>query len=280
MRNGIIVDSACDVDKKYIEDENCIIAFVPLTLQVEDKVFTDDENLCIDEYLAHMEASSLGVKTSAPSPGSFLERFGLADNIFVVTLSNKLSATYQSAVTAKRMYMEEYSKKFIHIFDSLSASVGEGVIALKIAELLKNGIPNANVVDQVNQFMKGMRTYFILDKYDNLIKTGRINPYIAKIASFLNVKPICADDQKGEIKLLDKARGYTKSMKRLVEIIKANTPDIETRIISIAHVKCLEKALALKDELLKHLTVKDIMIQECRGLTTTYANRGGLVVAV
>jgi DegV family protein with EDD domain len=279
MQNGIIVDSGCDVNRKHVESENTTLNFVPLNLQIEDKVYLDDENLNIDEYITHMEAATVGVKTSAPSPGSFVERFGLADNIFAVTLSSKLSATYQSAVTAKRMYLEEYGKKFIHIFDSLSASVAEGVIAMKISELLKKDFSNTDIVEQVNQFMKGMRTYFILDKFDNLVKTGRINPYVAKLASLLSIKPICGDHE-GEIKMLDKARGYTKSMKRLVEIIKNNTPDIESRIISITHVKCLEKALALKDELIKHLTAKDIMIQECRGVTTTYANRGGLVVAL
>jgi DegV family protein with EDD domain len=279
MQNGIIVDSGCDVNREHVESDTCILNVVPLNLQVEEKIYIDDEKLNLDDYLAHMEAATVGVKTSAPSPGMFLERFGLADNIFTVTLSSKLSATYQSAVTAKRMYLEEYGKKFIHIFDSFSASVGEGVIAMKISELLKKGIPNTDLVEQVNHFIKDMKTYFILDKYDNLVKTGRVNPYVAKIASFLGIKPICTE-QEGEIKMLEKGRGYTKSMKRLVEIIKANTPDIESRIISITHVKAIEKALALKDELLSHLRAKSILIQECRGVTTTYANRGGVVVAL
>jgi DegV family protein with EDD domain len=153
------------------------------------------------------------------------------------------------------------------------------MIAMKISELLKLGTEASEVVNQVNQFMKGMRTYFILDKFDNLVKTGRVNPYIAKIASFLNVKPICCESE-GEIKMLDKSRGYTKAVRRLVQIIKESTPDIESRTIGITHVKAYEKALALKEELLAHLRVKDILIQECRGVTTTYANRGGVVVAL
>jgi len=279
MQHAIIMDSGCDVDATHITGDDCAISYVPLNLQIEDTVYLDDERLDLDAYLAHMEATKTAVKTSAPSPSLFFERFSLAESIFGVTLSGKLSATYQSAISAKNMYLEECGKKFIHIFDSLTASVGEGVIALKISELIKKGLPNVEIVEQVNQFMQGMRTYFILDKFDNLVKTGRVNPYIAKIASFLNIKPICAD-QDGEIKMLEKGRGYTKSMKRLVEIIKENTPDIESRIISITHVKALEKAVALKDELLAHLRAKDILIQECRGVTTTYANRGGVVVAL
>jgi len=238
----------------------------------------DDESLDIEDYLVQMERSA-GVKTSAPSPNLFFERFKIGDSVFVVTLSSKLSATYQSAMTAKDMYIEEYGKKFVHIFDSLSASVGQGVIAMKISELMKKGTGNLEIVDQVNHFIKDMRTFFILDKYDNLVKTGRVKPYIAKLASFLNIKPICTAFE-GEIKMEDKARGYHKAMTRLVELIKETTLDLEDRVVAISHCKCYEKAVALKDEVLKQLKVKDVLIQECRGVVATYANRGGVVLAL
>jgi len=279
MKNHIVVDSSCDINKDLIDSTDCTLTHVPINLQIEDKVYPDDENFNQDEYLEHMEASTVAVKTSAPSPILFLEQFKIGENVFAVTLSNKLSATYQSAMTAKDMYLEEYGKKFIHVFDSLSASVGESVIALKIAELLKNGLGAGEVVEQVNQFIKGMNTYIILDKFDNLVKTGRIKPYVAKIASFLNVKPICGSDN-GEIKMLDKARGYSKALARLVNIIKESTPDIESRIISITHVKAYEKAVQLKETLAEHLNAKDIIIHESKGVTTTYGSRGGIVVAL
>ncbi|MCL2839538.1 MAG: DegV family protein [Defluviitaleaceae bacterium] len=278
MPNHIVVDSGCDVNPEFINCENHTITHIPLNLQLEDKVYLDDENINLDDYLAHMEASPVAVKSSAPSPSLFYEAFKTGNNVFAVTLSSKLSATYQSAITAKDMYIEEYGKKFIHVFDSLSASVGEGVIAMKISELLKNGVDPSEVVTQVNQFIKGMSTYFILDKFDNLVKTGRVKPYIAKIAGFLNVKPVCSEEN-GEIKMVDKARGFPKSVKKLIQIIKENTPDIETRIVFITHVKAYEKAMAIKEELMANLHVKDVHIQESRGVTTTYANRGGVVIA-
>ncbi len=114
---------------------------------------------------------------------------------------------------SREVHLEEYGKKFIHIFDSLSASIGEGMIALKISEFAQKGLSNLEIVENVNNFMKNMRTYFILDKFDNLVKTGRINPAIAKIASMLNIKPICAA-KNGEITMLDKARGYNRAVRR------------------------------------------------------------------
>jgi len=276
--NSLIVDSGCDISTNVINHESCNLSYIPLNLQLDDKVYVDDESLDIEDYLVQMERSA-GVKTSAPSPNLFFERFKFGDNVFVVTLSSKLSATYQSAMTAKNMYMEEYGKKFVHIFDSLTASVGQGVIAMKVSELMKKGASNLDIVEQVDHFIKDMRTFFILDRYDNLVKTGRIKPYIAKLASFLNVKPICSAFE-GEIKMEDKARGYNKAMARLVELIKETTLDLEDRVVAISHCKCYEKAVALKNEVLKHLDVKDVLIQECRGVVATYANRGGVVLAL
>lgn len=276
---SIVVDSGCDVSKAVIESENVTLTHVPLNMQVEDTVFVDDDNIDLDKYMAAMEASKIAVKTSAPSPSLFFEQYKKGDSVFVVTLSSKLSATYQSAISAKDMYIEECGKKFIHVFDSLAAAIGEGVIAMKIAELAKLGTSASDIVEQVNAYIKDMNTYFILDKFDNLVKTGRVKPYIAKVATLLSVKPICCAEN-GEIKMLDKARGYTKAVKKLVQFIKENTPDIESRVIGITHVKAYEKALELKEELLATIKAKDIIIQECRGITTTYANRGGVLVAL
>jgi len=279
MITNIVVDSGCDVSQNIINSETCGISYVPITLQLGDSVYLDDDNLNIEDYLTHMEKSTEGVKTAAPSPGAFLEAYKKADNVFVVTISSKLSATYQSAMLAKNMYIEEYGEKFIHIFDSLSASVGQGVIAMKIAELVKSGLPNLEVVNQVNSFIKEIRTFFVLDKFDNLVKTGRVKPYVAKVASVLNIKPICGDEN-GEIKMVGKARGFEKAVKRLVQIIGESIPNTEARIVNITHVKSCDRAVALKDELLKNLKVKDVVITECKGVTATFGYRGGIVVAV
>jgi len=186
----LVVDSGGDISKEFAESENCTFSCVPLNLQIDETVYIDDENLDLLKYLEHMEASPNPVKTSAPSPSLFLERFKLGDSVFVVTLSSKLSASYQSAVSAKDMYIEEYGKKFIHVVDSFTAAMGEGAVAMKIAELARSGKNAQEILEQITEYVKTMRTFFILDKFDNSVKTGRVKPYVAKIASVLNVKPI------------------------------------------------------------------------------------------
>jgi len=280
LKIKIISDSGCDIKADKISDEACSFEKVPLNLHFEDRVYVDDEHLDMDEFISHMEASPTTVKSASPSPESFLEKFVGPENVFVVTLSSKISATYQSALSAKKMYLEQYSKKFIHVFDSLSASIGEGLVALKIAECARSGLSNIEIVEHVNKFISGMKTYFLIDKFDTLVKSGRINPYIAKVASMLNIKPICGADEHGEIKMYDKARGYNKAVKRLIELIKESAPNLEGRVVGIAHTRCYEKAVAFKEELLKTLRVKAVFIEESSGLIASYANRGGFVVAL
>ncbi|MCL1844835.1 MAG: DegV family protein [Defluviitaleaceae bacterium] len=276
---NLIVDSCCEIGDEYADGKSVTITRIPLNLQLGEEIYLDDENLDVNEYLTAMEACEGKIQTSAPAPGLFLEKFKAAgDNIIVITLSSKISATYQSAVMAKEMYIDECGKKFVHIFDSLTAAVGEGVLAMKVTDLAKKGASAADIIEPINHHIKNMRTMFILDRFDNMVKTGRMKPYVAKIASMLNVKPVCGD-VNGEIQVLEKARGYSKAVEKMIKIIKDNTPDIESRFMAITHVAAYEKAVALKEEMIKNLGIKDVRIEECRGVTATYAARGGVIVA-
>lgn len=273
----IVVDSGSDYNKDVMKESEIEIEFVPLNLQLEDKVYIDDENLDIDDYLVKMDQCPTVAKTAAPSPELFLDSFKGKESVFAVTLSSHLSGSYNSAMAAKQMYLEEFSHKFIHVFDSMSASVGEFLVALKIHECDKKNQSEAEVVETVSQFVTNMKTYFILEKYDTLVKNGRMNPYVAKIASMLSIKPICAGIE-GKIAFVDKARGYSKAVGKLVDIMVKDKVDFENRILGITHVKCLEKAEQFRDEVMKRIPFKDVIIMESRGLVATYANRNGIVI--
>ena len=123
-----------------------------------------------------------------------------------------------------------------------------------------------------------MRTMFVLEKLDNLVKNGRVNPYIAKIAALLSIKVI-GGAKDGEIVMVDKARGYKKAIARLIEIIQKDNINFEERILGITHVQCLERAINIKNEILKKVTFKGVVICEARGIASTYAQKGGLVLS-
>lgn len=273
----IVADSSCDLSKELKEQMN--IEMAPLILQLEEKSYVDDENLNVNEYVKAMGQSETSPRTACPSPQDYMKRYQGEDSIFVVTLSNRLSGSFNSAVLAKNIFLEEVGEKFIHVFDSFSASSGETLIALKINELAKKNFSELEILDKVTSYIKEMKTFFLLESLDHLAKAGRLNPIVAKIAGMFSIKPIMGATDEGEIKLVEKTRGYKKAFKRFVEVIGEEGTNLEEKVLAIAHCNCVDRALEFKDEILKKYNFKDIVIVEMGGLSSTYADDGGLVIA-
>lgn len=276
MAIKIVADSSCDLTCEMKKDMNVDIA--PLVLHLGDKSFIDDENLDVKKYIKEMGECKTAPKTACPSPDDYMKKYEGKESIFVVTLSNHLSGSYNSAVLAKNMFLEEVEDKFIHVFDSLSASAGETVAAMKINELAKLNLSETEIVEKVSMHIKEMKTFFLLESLEHLAKAGRLNPIIAKVASILSIKPIMCGDE-GNIKLFEKVRGYKKAFKRLIDIIGEEGTNLQEKVLGIAHCNCLDRALAFKEEVLKRYTFKDIVVVEMAGLSSTYADDGGIVIA-
>ncbi|QUH25590.1 DegV family protein [Serpentinicella alkaliphila] len=277
MSFKIVADSSCDLTKELKEKMD--VGLVPLTIEVDNKTFVDNQDINVKTLIQAMKDSKLGFKTACPSPADFMNEYEKADNVFVVTLSSALSGTYNSAMMAKEMMLENVSDKFIHVFDSLSASVAETLVSIKIHELIEANHDKFEIVNKVENYIKEMKTFFILDSLDNLIKTGRINKIVGQVATALNIKPIMGADDDGSIKLVEKIRGSKKAFKRLAEIIGEQGSKLEDKIIAISHCNALEKAEALKLDIQQRYNFKKIIIVEMAGLSTAYANDGGIIVA-
>jgi DegV family protein with EDD domain len=276
LKYKILADSSCDVTDEI--KKNTGVELVPLTLRLDDKEYVDDHNLDLKSYLKAMKESKTAPKTACPSIQDFLDRFRDSDNIFVVTISSKLSGTYNSAMQAKEIIKEEFQDKFIHVFDSMSAAIGETLVHLKVHESLKANLKNNEIVDKVNNYIKEMKTFFLLENLDNLAKSGRLNPIVAKAANMLSIKPIMGS-QEGAIRLVEKVRGYERAFQRLVDVIGEEGSNLENKVLGIAHCNCIQRALKFKEKVMERYRFKDIIVVEMAGLSSTYANEGGLVIA-
>jgi len=277
MKYRIVADSSCDLNEGMQEQLN--IDLVPFNISVDDEHFVDDKNLDVPQLIKSMKKSPNPIKTSCPSPGDFLKYFRKADNIFGVTISANLSGTYNSAVLARDMALKEDPNKFVHIFNSKSASVGETLVALKIDELIKEKLNHMEIVEKVEEYIEQMKTYFILESLDNLVKNGRISKTKGLIASVLNFKPIMGEDGEGNIELVENIRGSKRAFNRLVEIIGETKENFEDKVLAISHANALEKAMALKEKIQELYNFKEILIIETKGLSTAYANDGGVILA-
>ncbi|NLY45534.1 MAG: DegV family protein [Tissierella sp.] len=275
MKFKIVADSSCDLNEDL--KKNMDVKLVPFKIDVDEDSFIDDENLNVSDLISKMNASPNPIKTSCPSPGDFAKEYD-ADSVYVVTISEQLSGTYNSAILAKDMVLETSPEKFIHIFNSKSASVGETLIAMKIKECIDEKLSNVQLVEKVDKFIDDMRTYFISDDLSNLVKNGRISKTKGLLINALNIKPIMRATPDGNIEAIDKARGSKKAFKKLIDIIGESSIKFEERIVAISHADALQKALDLKEDLKKY-NFKDIIIVETKGLSTGYVNDGGVILA-
>lgn len=280
MSYKIIGDSCLDLTADLKKDPHFQI--IPLTLQVEHTQVIDDETFVQKKFLELVRSSSECPQTACPSPERFKEAFECdAEQIFVITLSEHLSGTYNSAVLAKKLYEEEHGQdgKNIAVFSSDSASSGELNIALYIQSLCQASLPFEEIEEKTRSFIKNMRTYFVLESLDTLRKNGRLTGLQAFFATALNIKPVMGADS-GVIVKLDQARGINKALTRMADIAIREAGETKDKVLIIAHCNNPERAEVVKNEMCRQATFKDVIITETAGVATVYASDGGIIVAL
>lgn len=273
----IVADSSCDLTKEL--RGRLPITLVPLTINCGDKTYRDDDALNVGIMLEEMAASPHPPKSACPSPQDFIDAFMEQGSVFVVTMTAALSGTYNSAMTARDLFLHDIGEKFIHVFDSKGSSARETLIALKIHELIQNKLDEQSIVEAVDEYIKQMKYIFQLGSLDAMIKNGRLSKMKGFIANAFNIKPILQASPEGEVELLENVRTEKKSMNRLVEIIGEQCTDFSNRIIGISHCEALEKAEALKAMIEERYNFKEILIVPTGGLSSTYTQRGGITIA-
>ena len=279
MSYKIIGDSCLDLTEEMKKDSH--FQMIPLTLQVDDVQVIDDETFDQKRFLELVKNSPNCPKTACPSPETFKKAYACEEeDVYVITLTSKLSGTYNSALVGKEMYEEEYGPKNITVIYSWSASAGELRLALFIEELCKAGTPFEEVVKKVEDFKTNqMKTFFVLETLDTLRKNGRLTGLQAFFATTLNIKPVMGAEE-GTIIKLDQARGINKGLSRMCSIAVKSVPDPENRIAVVAHCNNADRAKLVKEELLKLAPFKQVVITETAGVATVYAGDGGIVMAL
>ncbi|WP_022774072.1 DegV family protein [Butyrivibrio sp. AE2015] len=276
MSYKIVVDSCCDLPVEY--RKNPKFEVVPLILEIDGNVIVDDDTFDQADYLAKVAASENCAKTACPSPELYMSAYDCdADDVYVVTLSSKLSGSYNSALLGKDLFHEEKGNKNIHIIDSLSACCGEANIALKAMELAESGLSFNEVVIEVEKYRDEMATYFVLDSLDTLRKNGRLTGMKALVATTLNIKPVCIG-ARGEIMQKSQGIGIRKALVKMTEIVASEIENPEEKRLMITHVNCYERACVVRDLILKKVPFKETLIVDAAGVATTYAGDGGIVV--
>lgn len=278
MSYRVVVDSCGELTPEMKESR--LFTNVPLSIILGERHIVDDETFDQASFLKQVAECPACPKTSCPSPEKYMESYRCdAKRIYVVTLSANLSGSYGSAVLGKKLYEEQYGEKSIYVFDSKSASVGETLIALKIEECEKAGMTFGQVIETVEQFIADQITYFVLETLETLRKNGRLTGVKALVASALHIKPYCGATTEGTIFQAGQARGIKKALVKMIDVFVKELRNPKEKIVAISHCNCLERAMDVKRMLEEKIKVKKIIVLDTRGISSTYACDGGIIIS-
>ena len=277
MSFKVIVDSCCDLTPSLLREDAFLS--VPLSIRVGSKLFVDDAGLDRAELLWRMKECESAPQTACPSPAQYLDAFDCGvEDLYVVTLSALLSGSHNAAAQARALWLEEHPGARVHVFNSCSASAGEMLIALKLQELARSGLDFATVVDQASRYIQEMNTLFVLEDLDNLRRYGRLSRLQALVSSTLHIKLLLGATPEGEICKRGQALTVKQALSKMVSLMAAD-PGHEGKRLAIVHCNCLERAYHLRELALKQCSFSEVVISETGGISTVYANDGGVVAA-
>ena len=279
MSYKIVVDSCCELPDELKKDPRFEI--VPLGIEVGDWRIQDDETFNQAEFLRRVAECPECPRSSCPSPDRYKQSFDCdAEHIYVVTLSANLSGSHNIAVLGKNLYEEKHHDKKIHVVDSKSASGGEAQIALKAMELEEKGLAFEEIVQQLEAFRDEMNTYFVLNNLETLRKNGRLTGVKALVASTLNIKPVMGATEEGTIIQLGQAIGLKKALQKMADIVARETANPQKKCLMITHCNNLAKAESVRDMILAKAKFAEARILDTAGISSMYANDGGIIIAV
>ena len=276
----LVADSSCDLNPESFDTGEISFATVPLKIIVGDKEFVDLPETAVKEMFAAMKAFAGAASSSCPSPHAFAEQFCKAAHTIAVTITSGLSGSYNCAVQAMNMVLDEHPDKKIHVIDSRSTAGSMVLILRQLKKLVEQGIPFDDIVSQIESYRDSMKIIFSLANFDNLVKNGRMSRAAGVLATALNIRAVATNTAEGVIEVIEKPRGEKRAIERMVALM-GRYKDMTGKPIVITHCNNPGAAKVMCD-LIKHTygtKDSDITVLECACLTSFYAGDQGLLLS-
>ena len=274
-RVKIVTDSTSDIPSNLAEELG--IEVVPLNVHFGDKVYRDGIDLTNDQFYEMLTQSAELPKTSQPSAGDFdnvYSRYCDEDqSIASIHISSKLSGTLNSAQVARENFK---LRCHIDLFDTLSTSMGLGLIAMNAARAANDGADRTEIADLVRKLINNVHIYFFVDTLEYLQKGGRIGRAQALLGSLLNIKPVLKLEE-GEVHPVERVRTRSKALDRLVEFVEL-FPHIEE--VAILHSTSPDDVNELVERVNPFYPREKVLIGQYGPVIGTHVGPGGICVIV
>lgn len=278
MTVKIMVDSACDLTEKHYNEFD--IEMVPLTLHLDDQDYRDGIDIQPKTVYEKMRQGSR-TKTSQVTPQAFKSIFSSYVHankpLIYLAFSSELSGTYQTAKMVEQEIKEEHPHAELHVIDTKCASIGYGLVALRAAQLAKEGASIEDIIDIATYHAKHMEHIFTVDDLEYLYRGGRVTKTQAFVGSLLKIKPIL-NVEDGKLIPIEKVRGSKKVLSRMLEIMKERGTDFENQIIGISHGDDLDTAKKLAEMIREDVNPREIIIEMVGSVIGAHSGPGTIAL--
>ena len=278
MTFKILTDSTADLPESWALGND--VQILGLTIQLDGITYetVGEKKLTSEHLLSKMEAGSQPT-TSQINVGQFEDIFrGYAEigmPVLYIAFASVLSGTYQSAVMARDMVLEDFPEAVIRIIDTKAASMGEGILVMKAVEAKAAGQSLEQVVALIKSLVPKVKTYFLVDDLNHLMRGGRISKTAALMGSLVNIKPVIAVKGDGRLDSVAKVRGKKKAQTEVVRMTLEDIADPRV-VIAYAGLDSQEVARTLKDQLLASEQVNEVLILPLGPVISTHTGPGTL----
>lgn len=276
----ILTDSSCDLPAKMAEQLE--ISVVPLSVLIDGKSYADDldgRGIGFREYYALLRSGKSAV-TSSVNISQFLtvmeEMLLRGKDVLYLGFSSALSGTYDAASLAAKELALKYPERKIRTIDTLSASLGQGLLVYLAARQAEAGKTMDEVADFVEKTKSHLCQWFTVDDLDFLHRGGRVSKATAVVGGTLGIKPILHVDNDGRLTKIGVIRGRKASIQALVEKMKALACNPQDQTVFISHGDCIGDAEYLAQMIRDEIGVKNIFINYIGPVNGAHSGPGSL----
>ncbi|WP_251712481.1 DegV family protein [Lactococcus ileimucosae] len=282
MTFRIITDSTADLSEDYVQKND--IAVLGMTVTIGDESYpTVGENCLDNDHLLREIKLGKAVQTSQINSGQFTELFknyvkkNPEQEMVYLAFSSGLSGTYQSAVIARDMVLEEHPEAKITVVDTLASASGEGFLVQEMVKLRDSGKSLPEALDVLGNLILRLNSLFMVDDLNHLARGGRIPKAVAMVGTMANIKPLLTVDTQGKLTQLSKVRGKKKAIKALVDRTLEEIDLSYPRII-VAYSGSDAAAQEVKDIILARHLVDTVDIRPLSPTIVTHTGAGTLAI--
>ena len=261
----IMTDSSADLPKSYLKEHN--VPCISLKYTIDGIIYDNDDDEAAATFYQKLRNKSMPT-TSQVNPQEakqgMLKAIKICKNILFIAFSSGLSGTCNSFILAAQEIMDEMEDVNIKVIDSLSASMGQGLLVYKAVCMKEAGASKEEVAEWVEKHRCNIVHSFTVDDLDHLYRGGRLSKTAAVVGSMINLKPVLHVDNEGKLVNMFNVRGRKKSLNALIDFMEKSMGSYREQndIVFISHGDCEEDAKYVADEVRKRFGIDKFMINQ------------------